>query len=69
MPVPYPTYHVGDRVIVRQLMILLTVGFSPPPCSSPSPQPSPMNPKTVSRPLLSPSMIYFKESNNHGYCL
>ena len=28
-----------------------------------------MNHKTVFPPLLLPSMIYFKESNNHGYCL
>lgn len=133
MPAPYPTYHVGDRVIVRtwndmmeefgsdpygdiavhpnklsfilgmkpfcgkefivvkivhdkdlpdepiyflnyspdayvdlMMVIFLTVGPSPPPCSSP--QPSPMNLKTVFPPLLLPSMIYFKELYNYGYC-
>ena len=28
----------------------------------------PLNPKTVFPPLLLPSMIYFKESNNYEYC-
>nr|DAJ13395.1 MAG TPA: hypothetical protein [Siphoviridae sp. ctX8T1] len=63
-------FSIIYRVLMQalMLMILLTVGFSPPPCSSLSLQPSPLNPKTVFPPLLLHSMIYFKESNNYEYC-